>query len=523
MEEKKSLKKWQCWAIFVVSLVVVFCLGLLVSMLQERRAETASIYNNKKVEIANNDYSTVARNDAYAENYGREFDTWKKTADTSFESEFNGSEAKDVLDMRPNMVVLWAGYAFAWDYTTPRGHMHAIEDITRSLRTGSPGVGLEPQPSTCWTCKSPDVPRYMAVLGGETTGDINAIRKGAAAFYAGKWGDENWASQIVNPIGCWDCHEAENMNLRISRPALVEAFERQGRDISKATHQEMRTLVCAQCHVEYYFDNRDGKQNYLTFPWDKGFNVEDIEAYYDEFDYADYTHALSRAPILKAQHPGYETWQMGIHGQRGVTCADCHMPYMSEGGIKFSDHQVQSPLAKMERTCLVCHRQSEETLRNNVYERQRKLNETRTELETQLAAAHIEAKAAWDAGATEAEMVEALKLIRKSQWRWDFAVASHGAAFHAPIEIGRILAAGLDYALKARLAVTKVLAKHGVNDVKVPTFANKAEAQKYIEPSIAGKIGSFEKLEGDNTKFLQEVQPNWVKKAKDEKRLTMDI
>ena len=181
-------------------------------------------------------------------------------------------------------------------------------------------------------------------------------------------------------IGCADCHEPENMNLHISRPALVEAFQRQGKDITKATPQEMRSLVCAQCHVEYYFKG-DGK--YLTFPWDKGFTVEDMEAYYDEADFA-YTHKLSRARILIAQHPDYEIAQMGIHGQRGVSCADCHMPYKSEGGVKFSDHHIQSPLAMIDRTCQTCHRESEETLRNNVYERQRKANEIRNRLETRI-------------------------------------------------------------------------------------------------------------------------------------------
>lgn len=92
---------------------------------------------------------------------------------------------------------------------------------------------------------------------------------------------------------------------------------------------------------------------------------------------------------------------MGIHAQRGVSCADCHMPYKSEGGVKFSDHHIQSPLAMIDRTCQVCHRESEETLRQNVYERQRKANEIRNRLETELAKAHIEAKYAWDNGATE--------------------------------------------------------------------------------------------------------------------------
>ena len=137
---------------------------------------------------------------------------------------------------------------------------------------------------------------------------------------------------------------------------------------------------------------------------------------------------------------------MGIHGQRGVSCADCHMPYKSEGGVKFSDHHIQSPLAMIDRTCQVCHRESEETLRNNVYERQRKANEIRNRLEQELAKAHIEAKFAWDKGATETQMKDVLALIRQAQWRWDFGVASHGGSFHAPQEIQRILSHGLCHA-----------------------------------------------------------------------------
>ena len=64
---------------------------------------------------------------------------------------------------------------------------------------------------------------------------------GVDAFYNNKWGA--LGDEIVNPIGCADCHEPENMNLHISRPALIEAFERQGKDITKATPQEMRSPV----------------------------------------------------------------------------------------------------------------------------------------------------------------------------------------------------------------------------------------------------------------------------------------
>mgnify|MGYP000275012734 CR=1 FL=1 len=227
----------------------------------------------------------------------------------------------------------------------------------------------------------------------------------------------------------------------------------------------------------------------------------------------DYIHKLSRTPILKAQHPDYEIAQMGIHGQRGVSCADCHMPYKSEGGVKFSDHHIQSPLAMIDRTCQVCHRESEETLRNNVYERQRKANEIRNRLEQELAKAHIEAKFAWDNGATEAQMKDVLALIRQAQWRWDFGVASHGGSFHAPQEIQRILSHGLDRAMQARLAVSKVLAKNGyTGDVPMPDISTKAKAQEYIGLDMDAERAAKEK-------FLKTTVPAWLEKAKANGRL----
>ena len=153
---EKKLKSWQGWLLFGGSMVVVFVLGLCVSALMERRAEVASIFNNRKNVIK----GIEARNELFKNDFPREYQTWTETAKTDFESEFNGNIAVDALEKRPEMVILWAGYAFSKDYSTPRGHMHAIEDITASLRTGSPMSPTEgPQPSTCWTCKSPDVPR----------------------------------------------------------------------------------------------------------------------------------------------------------------------------------------------------------------------------------------------------------------------------------------------------------------------------------------------------------------------------
>lgn len=496
-EQQRKLKTWQGWALFGGAMLIVFCLGLLAASLMERRAEVASIFNNRRFPMKD---SIVSLNDSFAADFPREYETWKMTADTTFESEFNGSQRKDVLAQRPNMVVLWAGYSFSWEYNTPRGHSHAVEDMREILRTGAPmtpGDKGEKQPGTCWTCKGPDVPRLMSEMG-------------VANFYKAPW--SSLGSQVMNTVGCSDCHDPVTMNLRVSRPALKEAWARthNGEDVNTRPHQEMRSLVCAQCHEEYYFQKGT---NYLAFPMDEGNTVEDIERYYDKIKFTDYTHALSRAPMLKAQHPGYTLFMHGTHGMRGLSCADCHMPYKAEGGVKFSDHQITSPLAHIERTCQVCHRESADKLRGYVYERQRKVNEIRDRVEAELAKAHIEAKFAWDKGATENEMKETLQDLRSGQWRWDYAVASHGASFHATDEVMRILASALDFAHKARFSISKVLAKHGfTGEVPMPDISTKAKAQKYIGLDMA-------KMNADKHKFLTTVVPKWIQEAKAKGRI----
>ena len=506
----KQLKKWQGWGLFLGAMALVFILGLLVSSMLERRAEVVSVFNNKRTMFTD---SLISQNEKFKADYPREYETWAMTADTSFNnSMFNGSRAVDVLEQRPEMVVLWAGYAFSRNYNTPRGHKNCIDDLREILRTGNPGIDGDGdmQPATCWTCKGPDVPRMMRELS-----DNNSVFD-PANYYKLKWSD--LGNEIVNSIGCSDCHDARTMDLRPARPAIYEAFARRGLDLHKATHQEMRSLVCAQCHVEYYFikpddPNNPGKANYLVFPHDNGLTLEDAERYYDSIGFYDYKHALSGTPILKAQHPGWEMSQQGIHAQRGVSCADCHMPYISEGGVKYSDHHIMSPLANIDRTCQVCHRQDEETLRKNVYERQMKCTEVRDRAEAELARAHFETKFLIDKGATDAELEPVRKLLRKSQWRWDYAIASHGATFHAPQEVTRLLSHSVDYAQQARLLIARIAAKYGhLGVIPVPDYSTKAKAQAAIGLDM-------KTLENKKQRFLKEIVPGWIEDAKKKEKI----
>ena len=128
MSEKK-LTKSQSWLIFLGAMAVVFALGFLASALMERRAEVASIFNNRKNPMT----GIVAQNQKFRSDFPREYETWRATEETDFHSKYMSSDVQDVLEERPNMVVLWAGYAFSWDYKAPRGHFHALDDHVRII------------------------------------------------------------------------------------------------------------------------------------------------------------------------------------------------------------------------------------------------------------------------------------------------------------------------------------------------------------------------------------------------------
>ncbi len=482
-------KPWLGWLLFLATVVVVFILGLLASSIMERRSEAAYAFT-PQVQYG----QFEPRNEIWGKNFPMEYQSYKKTADTLFRSKYNGAAMIDMLEVDPRLVVLWAGYGFSKDYNQGRGHSYAVEDLRNTLRTGAPAEGKKsPMPNTCWSCKSPDVPRLMNELG-------------VAEFYRGSW--DSRGAEVVNSIGCGDCHNAASMELQISRPALIEAYERMGKDIGQASHQEMRSLVCAQCHVEYYFSKAvEEDVPYLTFPWDKGFSVEAMEEYYDEIGFTDWTHKLSRAPMLKAQHPGYETYMTGVHASRGVSCADCHMPFMSEGGQKYTDHHIQSPLNNVANSCQVCHREETEQLIRDVYERQDRIIENRDDLEELLVRCHVEAKLAWDLGAGEEQMQDILQDIRHAQWRWDYAAASHGGSFHSPLEISRVIGTGISIAQEGRIKLSRLLYSLGhTEEVPYPPIASKAEAQAYIGMDAAS-------MKAEKNIFLQTLVPEWDKQA----------
>ena len=474
--------------VVILSVLVIVPMLLLTTSIRENKAEQQAISAVPAVKDGE------TRASEWGKLYPRQYDTYMQTR--------KSDEISDVLKQDPALVVMWAGYAFSKDYNKPRGHYYALEDNINTLRTGAPvDKKTGPLPTACWTCKSPDVPRLIK-------------RDGENEFFTGKWA--KYGDEVVNPIGCGDCHDNKTMKLTLTRDYLKRALDAEGRlKTADVTHQDMRSLVCAQCHAEYYFKKTEWEDKgekktamVVTFPWNKGLSAENMEEYYDSYSFTDWTHQLSKTPMLKAQHPDYETFVTGVHYRNGLACADCHMPYVREGGVKYSSHKVGSPLDNIANTCLNCHKGTEKEFRETVEKKLARKNELAKIATDVLAKAHLEAAKAWEAGATEEEMKAALQDIRHGQWRWDYSVAGHGAFFHAPEEVLRTLAGAINKGQDARLKLRIVLAKHNAADFVAADFSTKEKAQALIGMD-------YGKLVEEKKKFLDTLKQEWIKKAEE--------
>ncbi|STI20344.1 cytochrome c552 [Escherichia coli] len=213
-----------------------------------------------------------------------------------------------------------------------------------------------------------------------------------------------------------------------------------GKPFEKAGRFDQQSMVCGQCHVEYYFD---GKNKAVKFPWDDGMKVENMEQYYDKIAFSDWTNSLSKTPMLKAQHRNMKP------GQRAFTVKQrdlYRLPYAKSAERRrqlYTDHKLVIRLITSPRLVRTAIPRTS-CLAKVVAERKQSINDLKIKVEDQLVHAHFEAKAALDAGATEAEMKPIQDDIRHAQWRWDLAIASHGIHMHAPEEGLRMLGTAMD-------------------------------------------------------------------------------
>ncbi len=415
----------------------------------------------------------------WGKNWPQQYESYMRTA-ISTRTRFGGhggSEAlpEEKIERDPWLKRMFLGYAFSIDYRDRRGHAYMLEDQQITKRQ------TKPQWGSCLHCHASLMPVYRKLGDGDAIAGMN---KTHSMPYAD-------LSKLVHemghghPVSCVDCHDPDTMHLRITRPGFIVGIQKLAASDAEvpavpsialwragsrkspynpnkdATHTEKRSFACAQCHVEYYCSN----DMPLTFPWGKGLKMENLEQEWNETKlssgerFFDYRHAESGAEILKAQHPEFELWSQGLHARNGVSCADCHMPYMRDGASKVSDHWVRSPLLNINRACQTCHRSSEKDMQARVD----KIQSTNFNLLQRGGVALMElldaVKEAKESGATHEQLTPALELQRRAQWRLDYIAAENSMGFHAPQEAARILAEAADYARQGQVEAMKAGAK----------------------------------------------------------------
>lgn len=475
MQDEAKKPRWYEGRLGYGVLVAVVAAGAagvtaLLMNISERKAEQRAPYV-RVVEVTENDTDPAK----WGRNWPAQYDSYKKTA-LKTSTKFGGHAGSEALPEEkivrdPWLKRMFLGYAFSIDYRDRRGHAYMLEDQEATKRLG------KPQSGSCLHCHASLMPVYRELGGGDAMAGFTQSHKLSYQELNKKLHDSGHA----HPVSCPDCHEPASMAIRVTRPGFLNGIRalaeseapvpampsietwragsrKEPYDPNRdASRNELRSFVCGQCHVEYYC----GSKMPLTFPWGKGLNVDDAEAFWEETKFpdgtafSDYTHEETKAPILKAQHPEFELWSQGIHARSGVSCADCHMPYMREGATKVSDHWVRSPLLNINRACQTCHRASEQELQARVATIQGR----NYELLQRGGAAIVDlietVVAARAAGVSEAALAPALALQRRAQWRLDYIAAENSMGFHAPQEAARVLGEAADYARQGQLAALR--------------------------------------------------------------------
>ena len=394
------LSKMQKTLIALLSLAFIF-FGFVIVRVGAKPVDTVKV-----VPIAAGEYDPAV----WGQHYPLQYESYKKMTEMSpSPTGYGGSVKVSKFDTQPELLTNFKGMPFSEDYGEDRGHVYSLEDLRDSKRIGKASKGA------CISCKTPYVEQFYQESGwGYAKQPLTEL-----------------LDKAKHPVSCASCHDPETMNLRVITPAFIEAQERRGIDMSKATREEMRTYVCAQCHDEYYFEPGTNK---VVLPWDKGFKPEEMYAYYAEKPNGfiqDWQHPDSKAAMLKAQHPDYETYANGTHGKAGVSCADCHMPYMRQNGQKYTSHNITSPLKNLESSCTPCHSQGSawllervKTIQDQTWQLQHNAGQT-------VAKAHEAIKKASDfPNVDQTELAKSRELVRKAQWMWDIVAAESSMGFH---------------------------------------------------------------------------------------------
>ncbi|MEW6429460.1 MAG: ammonia-forming cytochrome c nitrite reductase subunit c552 [Thermodesulfobacteriota bacterium] len=460
------MKKKLIW-----SLILLAAGGLAAACQAPPKAEAV-----RPVAIADGEMDPEAWGKAYPVNY----DLWKMTAEptepgkSKYKKGFDADNITyDKLSEFPFMALLFHGWGFGVEYNEPRGHAYMLKDQVEidPSRVGAGGV--------CLTCKTPYAPKLEKEKGVD--------------YYRKPWDEvRHMIPEKHQELGvaCIDCHDNKDMSLVISRDfTLGKALAAIDFDAGKATHQQMRSLVCAQCHVSYNIrKDADKKSVGIYFPWQGSswgdISVENIiRQIRNDPTVGEWTQKVTGYKMPFMRHAEFELFSRNsVHWQAGVACADCHMPYTKVGSAKVSDHRVTSPLKNDLKGCQQCHSESPEWLRDQVTAIQDRTVSLliRAGNATAAVAKLIErTHALEEAGRAidPALYVKAKDLYMEAFFRTLYIGGENSVGFHNPTEALRILGDATAFAFKSEALLRQGLAAIGE---QVPVVVD-LELDKYLE------------------------------------------
>jgi nitrite reductase (cytochrome c-552) len=429
----------------------------------------------RPVKIADGDVDPAHWGKAYPIEYERWKDTEKPDPlGSRYKRTFGPDKViYDRLSEYPFSALLYKGWGFGIEYNEPRGHYYMIRDQLSvdpsRLKAGG----------ACLTCKTPYAPQLEKDMGYD--------------YYSLPY-KEVWQKipEQYRELGvtCIDCHDNNDMTLRLSRGfTLVKALKEMGVDVKDLRHQQMRTMVCAQCHDTYVVSkDKDMKSTGVFFPWQGSklgaITIENIiKKLRSDPSYLEWKQEVTGFKLAYIRHPEFELFSNNsVHWNAGVACADCHMPYVKVGTYKVSDHRVMSPLKNDLKACVQCHAESPEWLRQQVFNIQDRTASmlNRAGYETATVAKLFEmANKAQTAGKTidKAAYDKARDFYEEAFYRVVFIGAENSMGFHNPPEALRVLGDATAFASRAEALLRGALANAGVD---VPEKID-LELAKYLD------------------------------------------
>jgi formate-dependent nitrite reductase cytochrome c552 subunit len=314
---------------------------------------------------------------------------------------FGGSQrepAMDKVDKFPEYHTIVAGHAFVRDYREEGAHKWTLGEHYETLRpkfetclpckstqvawawnTGSPlTVAADTQITLAHTAADDAPARTVDVPAGTVVTlatdhesyevSASAVFPDGRTYTSRPAADEDpaehrdmlWAATMAStketmPTGtsCNHCHDPHSGSLRIIRSTLLDAIQRQGgvnpydlravTDAAEASKMDFRTLLCAQCHVEYTCGRGVDGVVRDHYGWAKAGDLHEL--YTREFGYRqDWTHAIIGEPLIKSQHPEVELFWNSVHHDAGASCGSCHMPRVqTRSGEWVRSHWMTSP------------------------------------------------------------------------------------------------------------------------------------------------------------------------------------